>query len=614
MSWPTVLWSMDAAACLTLATIHLAIGLRRRAAANLLFSAMAVAAAGMAALELVLMRSPEADVHAAAVRWAQAVFFVLMVCLIFFVRTYLRAGRPWLAWTIIVVRGITLVVNFFSEPNLNYSAITGTRPIRFLGETIYLTEGVFSGRTRFAQLSSLLLLIFLLDATRTVWRRGDRRRAVVVGGSTMFFVFAAAVHTALVMQGGVQSPYLISVAYLGVVAAMAYELTFDVIRSSELAKRLQVSDAALRESEQRMALAAEAADVGFWHYDVDQNRIWMSDRVRVARGYRDGESVDFGRFLEAVHPEDRALVRATVDEALRKGGDFEREYRVIRPNGELRWIAARGRVESDPRSGGVRLRGISFDVTPRKLAQLEVERQRSELTHLSRVTMLGELSGSLAHELNQPLTAILSNAQAAQRFLAQGDGHLGEVREILGDIVEQDKHAGEVIRRLRVLLKKGEVDRQPMPLSDVVRDALELMRSDLVNRGVTVTTDLPPDLPPAIGDRVQIQQVVLNLVANACDAMEGLERRERRLEVRTEANGPSSLRVSIADRGPGLTPEESERVFEPFFTTKAHGMGLGLAVCRTIVTAHGGELRASSNQEGGATFHFTVPLAAGGPA
>ncbi len=612
MSLPTVLWSMDAAACLTLAVIHLAIGLRRKAAANLLFSVMAVAAAGMAALELVLMRSPEAEVHEATVRWAQAVFFVLMVSLIFFVRTYLRAGRPWLAWTIIVVRGITLVANFLSDPNLNYSAITGTRPIRFLGETIYLTEGVFSGRTHFAQLSSLLLLIFVLDAARTVWRRGDRRRAVVVGGSTMFFVLGAAVHTALVMQGGLQSPYLISVFYLGLVAAMAYELTLDVIRASELARRLQIADAALRESEQRMALAAEAADVGFWLYDVDEDRIWMSERVRAARGYRDDEAVDFHRFLEVVHPEDREQIRATVDEAIRHGGEFEREYRVFRPDGEMRWIAARGRVESESRDRGIRLRGISIDVTPRKLAQLEVERQRSELTHLSRVTMLGELSGSLAHELNQPLTAILSNAQAAQRFLAQGDGHLEEVREILGDIVEQDKHAGEVIRRLRRLLRKGEVELQPLPLSEVVGDALELLRSDLVNRGVAVTAELPVDLPPAVGDRVQIQQVVLNLVANACDAMEGLERRDRRLEVRTEADGAGSLRVSIADRGPGLTAEQSERVFEPFYTTKAQGMGLGLAVCRTIVTAHGGELRASSNPEGGATFHFTIPAAAGG--
>ena len=390
---------------------------------------------------------------------------------------------------------------------------------------------------------------------------------------------------------------------------MAYELTFDVIRSSELARRLQIADAALRESEQRMALAAEAANAVLWHFDVERDEIWMSERGREIRGYGSGERIDFRRFQESVHPEDLEGFRAAVDAALRTGGEFEREYRVVRPDGETRWIAARGRVETDGARTGRRLRGISIDVTPRKLAQLEVERQRSELTHLSRVTMLGELSGSLAHELNQPLTAILANAQAAERFLAQEGADLDEVRAILADIVEEDKRAGEVIRRLRVLLKKGEVERQPLPLSEVVGDALELMRSDLVNRGVTLTAELPPDLPPAVGDRVQIQQVVLNLVANACDAMEVLEPRSRRLDVRTEAVAEGCLRVSVGDCGPGLPAGVVERVFDPFFTTKAHGMGLGLAVCRTIVDAHGGQLGAAGNEGGGATFYFTLPAA-----
>ena len=611
MSWTTVLWSMDAAACLTLAAIHLVVGLRRRAAANLAFSLMAVSAAVMAALELALMRSPEPAVHAGLIRWAHVPFFTLLVSLVFFVRTYLNAGRPWLAWTVVGVRAVSLVFNFLSDPNLNYVSITGVRPLEFLGETTYLTEGVFSGRTRIGQLSSLLLLVFLVDATRTVWRRGDRRRAVVIGGSTLFFVFGAALHSALLMEGIIRSPYLISVFYLGFVAAMAWELTLDVVRTSELSQKLQEADAALRDSEQRMALAAEAADVGFWLFDVDEDRIWMSERVLAARGYGRDEPIDFRRFLEGVHPEDREVVRATVDEAIQSRGEFEREYRVVRPDGETRWIAARGRVEA---RSGTRLRGISIDVTPRKLAQLEVERQRSELTHLSRVTMLGELSGSLAHELNQPLTAILANAQAAERFLSQDGADLDEVRAILADIVEEDKRAGEVIRRLRVLLKKGEVERQPLPLSEVVRDALELMRSDLVNRGVTLTAELPPDLPPAVGDRVQIQQVVLNLVANACDAMEILEPRDRRLDVRAETAGKGRLRVSVADCGPGLPAGVVERVFEPFFTTKAHGMGLGLAVCRTIVAAHGGELGAAGNAGGGATFHFTLPAASGGAA
>jgi PAS domain S-box-containing protein len=507
------------------------------------------------------------------------------------------------------VRAVSLAVNFLSDPNLNYSRITGVRPAGFLGETIYLTEGVPSDRTRIAQLSSLILLVFLLDAARTVWRRGERRRAVLLGGSTILFVAGAALHTAFVIEGGLESPYLISVSYLGVVAAMAYELTLDVIRSAELSRQLQKADAALRETEQRMALAAEAADAVFWIYDASRDDVWMSERGRALRGYGPEERIDFRRFLESVLDEDREGFRTAVERALRAGGEFEREYRLAGPNGETRWLAARGRVESQAEGGGRRLRGISIDVTARKTAQLELERHRSELAHLSRVTMLGELSGSLAHELNQPLTAILSNAQAAERFLQREDVDLAEVRAILADIVEEDKRAGEVIRRLRLLLRKGEVERRVLPISEVVRDALELVRGDLVNRGVTLAAELPPGLPPAVGDRVQIQQVVLNLVANACDAMEVLAPPDRRLSVRAEAVAAECLRVSVADCGPGLPAEVIERVFEPFFTTKSHGLGLGLSVCRTIVTAHGGELGAEANGDGGVTFHFTLPSA-----
>ena len=609
MSWTTALWSMDAAVCLTLATIHLVVGLRRRAAANLLFSLMAVSAAVMAAMELTLMHSPDGAVHAGLIRWAHVPFFVLLVCLLLFVRTYLGAGRAWLAWSVVGVRALSLVLDFAVQPNLNYSAITGTRPFRFLNETIYETQGVFSERTRIAQLSSFLLLVFLLDATRTVWRRGERRRAMLIGGSTIFFVLGAAIHSAMVMEGKIQSPYLISVSYLGFVAAMAYELTVDVVRTSELSQRLQDTDDALRESEHRMALAAEAANAIFWVFDVERDEIWMSEHGREIRGYGPEERIDFARFLASVHTEDRAHFESAVDAAVRSGGEFEHEYRVVRPDGDTRWIGARGRVETEANGRRPRLRGISIDVTARKLAQLEVERQRSEVAHLSRVTMLGELSGSLAHELNQPLTAILANAQAAERFLAQDGPDLAEVRAILGDIVEEDKRAGEVIRRLRRLLQKGEVEKQPLPLSEVVGDALELVRNDLVNRGVALTVDLPSGLPPAVGDRVQIQQVVLNLVTNACDAMEVLEPARRRLDVRTGTDGAGRLRVSIGDCGPGLPASVVERVFEPFFTTKTHGMGLGLTVCRSIVTAHGGQLSAAPNANGGATFLFTLPAA-----
>ena len=220
--------------------------------------------------------------------------------------------------------------------------------------------------------------------------------------------------------------------------------------------------------------------------------------------------------------------------------------------------------------------------------------------------MLGELSGSLAHELNQPLAAILSNAQAAQRFLARNPGDLSEVNAILQDIVDDDKRAGEVIRRLRALLRKEEIEHQPVDVNEIVLEVLRLMRSDLVNRNVSVSVQLAPALPAITGDRVQLQQVLLNLVINGCDALDTLHARDRRLALRT-ALVEGQIEVSVTDSGKGIAAEELERVFEPFVSTKPDGMGLGLAVCRTIVTAHAGRIWATRNADTGTTFRFTVP-------
>lgn len=264
----------------------------------------------------------------------------------------------------------------------------------------------------------------------------------------------------------------------------------------------------------------------------------------------------------------------------------------------------------DTTEGRVVLASI-MDMTERRQAEAEAARQRNELAHLSRVNLLGELSGSLAHELNQPLMAILSNAQAAQRFLDRDDFDLDELREILTDIVSEDRRAGEVIQRLRLLLKKGQVQQHPVQINDVVEDVLKLMHSDLIHHNVAVETHLTPELPIVNGDRVQLQQVMLNLVINGCDAMNGGIRGDRKLLLKTECSADGRVMVIVSDRGCGIAPEKLESVFEPFYTTKPHGMGLGLAVCRTIITAHGGRLWATNNADCGATFHVTLPAVDG---
>ena len=256
---------------------------------------------------------------------------------------------------------------------------------------------------------------------------------------------------------------------------------------------------------------------------------------------------------------------------------------------------------------------ITRDVTDQRRAERDAQEQRQQLTHLTRVSMLGELSGALAHELNQPLTAILSNAQAAQRLLARDPSDITEVRDILKDIVEADRRAGEVIRRLRALLKKGETQLVPLSVNDVLDEVLELAHGDLMTRSVSVTTRYNFGVPRVSGDRVQLQQLLLNLVANACESMNARERSQRRLTVSTSYEWDGTVHVAVADTGPGIPSDRMDRLFEPFYTTKDQGLGLGLAICRTIAAAHGGRLWASSNAEGGATFHLSIPTQGGRP-
>ncbi len=220
----------------------------------------------------------------------------------------------------------------------------------------------------------------------------------------------------------------------------------------------------------------------------------------------------------------------------------------------------------------------------------------------------GRRDGALAHELSQPLTSILTNAQAALRFLAREPTDLAEVREILNDIVDADRRAGEFIHRLRALLRREETPRQPVDLNEVTSEVLRLLHSELIAHGVTVTTHLAPGLPKVNGDPVALQQVFLNLIVNACDAMRLNEALERRIAITTSLDRDGAARVAIADRGVGLPTDGIERVFEPFFTTKAHGLGLGLVICQSIVAAHGGHLWGTNNADRGATFSFTLPV------
>lgn len=259
----------------------------------------------------------------------------------------------------------------------------------------------------------------------------------------------------------------------------------------------------------------------------------------------------------------------------------------------------------------------SFDGEPLMLTvvidrteRYELQRNRQELAHLTRVSTLGELASSLAHELNQPLTAILSNAQAAQRFMSTQPVNLAEVREILQDLVEDNHRASEVIRRIRRLVKKGDLEAAPLSLERVIGDVALLVHSDAIVRGIRVVQHTEPTLPRVQGDSVQVQQVVLNLLLNAFHASESRPARDRVVMVDATREGASMVRVAVRDRGPGLSADKLGQIFKPFFTSKREGLGLGLSISRSIVEMHGGRIWAENNSDQGATFYFTLPVAA----
>lgn len=237
----------------------------------------------------------------------------------------------------------------------------------------------------------------------------------------------------------------------------------------------------------------------------------------------------------------------------------------------------------------------------------ELLRNRQQLAHLTRVSTLGELAGSLAHELNQPLTAILSNAQAAQRFLATEPVNLGEVREILHDLVDDTHRASEVIRKMRALVKKGDLEAAPLSVASVIRDVALLVHSDAIVRGIQMRVTVTPELPPVDGDKVQLQQVVLNLLLNAFDALESRPALDREVAIAVTLEGGDTIRVAVRDSGTGLAGNTFDKLFLPFFTSKRDGLGLGLSISRSIVEMHGGRIWAQNNEDHGATFYFTLP-------
>jgi PAS domain S-box-containing protein len=369
------------------------------------------------------------------------------------------------------------------------------------------------------------------------------------------------------------------------------------------------AQAVLQEKQQLLELAAGAGELGLWWRDLKDGHVWVNAFVRSLFGFGENEPLGFEDLFQRVHPDDRARVAAVIERAQAADQPFETEFRARLPDGAERWVMAKGRTMPDERGHRRRRMGVAFDITPRISTEIELQQKRGELAHVVRVSLLGELAASLAHELRQPLTAIALNASAALRFLQQEPNNTTEAREGLQDIITANNRASEIIDRLWAMAKKDEKSElATADLAYIIRDVLVLVHTIAVTQDIHVVSEIAASLPPVRGDRVQLEQVVLNLVLNAFEAMKESPAGTRQVIIRAQRRDIAFNGVAVIDRGPGLGDADVNRIFEPFYTTKREGLGMGLSICRSIITQHGGELWAENNPEGGATFHFTLPV------
>lgn len=435
--------------------------------------------------------------------------------------------------------------------------------------------------------------------------------ALTVGGGVVFFSIVGAVQSLLVLWGIVRAPLTASLSFMGLVVVMGYELSSDTLNAAQLARKLRKSEAELREIEERMRLAVDAANFGIWIRDVVRNEIWATDKWHALFGFAKSERLEFSHLIQRLHPDDRDAFRAVLEKAAEGDGSYDGEYRIVLPSGTVRWIGSRGRIEFDSAGKAILIRGVSLDITGRKEAEQETQTLRQEIAHIDRVSMMGQLASTLAHEINQPLGAILRNAEAAELFMQDQSPDLDEVRAILADIRKDDQRAGSVIDQMRGLLKRQDLNKRPVDVSELVSGVAVLVRSDAATRHIKLELAVPEHLPPLLGDLVHLQQVLLNLIVNGMDAVEGVKGEDRRVSVTAALDGNKTIKIAVNDSGPGVPADQLKRIFDPFVTTKPTGMGMGLAISRTIIEAHNGRLWAENRNGGGASFRFTVPIAEG---
>ena len=583
---------MNAAACLTLAGIYFVVWSKQRDSwVHLLFSCIALSAAAIAALELQLVHAETPKAYGAILRWRQLPVWTLVLSLVGFTRLYLRAGRPWLAWSACGLRTVVLVLNFVFTPNLHYREITTLRQLAWGGEMASVPLGTPNPWSLISEITLLLLLAFFVDASITAWRHGERKRALMVGGNILFFGTIVAAQVALVVWGVIQVPFFSSFAYLGIVAALGYELSHDMIRTVRLAHELELT-------EKRLTLTADSTGVGLWEWDLNKNEIWVTPNRRAQLGLPASGKITFEHLISRWYPDDREQVRLALKEAVENGRDYDVEFRIVLTDGSVRWIESRGRVQVNKDGKPRRLLGISMDVTARREARLETQRLRQQRTVL--------LEREVAERARLEREVIESCAREQRRIAY--DLHDGVGQQLVGialsaKLLEEQLRAERSAEADRASLiaqlangaaRQVRLTARTLEGADGVGDLKTALRSLAANMSencgvkVTVKADSSslPISPPVAAQLYRVAQEAMR------NAIEHGAAREVLIQL---TFGDQDLMLTVQDDGKG-------------FDANINGRGMGLRIMRYRAQCIGGSCEVHAGPGQGTIVHCRVPL------
>jgi PAS domain S-box-containing protein len=602
VSWITIVWSINAGACLTLAAIYFGLWCKQRKNwVNLAFSGTAVAVAALTAFELALLRAQTAEQYSVIVRWAQLPVWVLVVSLVVFVRLYLRAGRPWLAWSVCGLRTLALILNFIFIPNLSYRQITSLRKLSWWGgETVSAPVGVTNPWILVAQLSSVLLIVFFINATITVWRRGDRERALRVGGALTLLSLIAVGQALLVVWGIIQVPFLVSFTILGLLAVMGYDLGSDILRATQIARELEIS-------EKRLNLAADSANLGMWEWDLTKDEIWVTPTRRAQLGFPVSGRVTFEDLLSRWHADDRDKVWQAVKKAIAERKDYNVEYRIVLADGSVRWCRSRGRVQVDEHGKPMRLTGVSLDITARKEAEVLAEQQRDELEQLRQHrTELLEREVAERARLEREVIEICARKERRMAYdLHDGVGQQLVVIAFSAKLLEQElrsersahaKKASAIVRLANETARHARLTARSLEGADGIGDlkvALEALAAN-VRRNCRVAANVKADASsfpvsgPAAAQLYRIAQEALH------NAVEHGGAHKVQIDLSVDRD---NMVLTVRDDGKG-------------FDGSAGSNGMGLRIMRYRAQCIGGSCEVQSNRIEGTIVTCRMPLQA----